>query len=68
MRVVVEHGGVQRVERLVEVVLLRERDARPVLEALADGELLEVETEALLVARLARTEVGVEAHAFPFWG
>jgi hypothetical protein len=51
--VVMEHRGVQRVERLVEVVLLRERDPRPVLEPLADGELLEVEAEALLVAGLA---------------
>ena len=60
VRVVVQHRAVQRIQRLVRVVLLRQRHAGTMAEALAGGEILEVEADALPIPVLADAMIGAE--------
>ena len=60
VRVVVQHRAVQRIQRLVRVVLLRQCHARTVTEALAGGKILEVEADALPIPILADAMIGAE--------
>jgi hypothetical protein len=60
-----QHRPIQRIQRFIRIVLLRQRDARAVAEALAGCEILEVEAVALPVAVLADAVVGREQGASP---
>src|SRR5579872_119590 len=53
MRIKMQHRSVQRIQRLVSIVLLRQRNARAMAKPLARCEILEIEAVALLVALLA---------------
>ena len=60
VRVVVQHRTIQRIQRLVRVVLLRQCHPRTMAKALAGGKILEVEADALPIPILADAMIGAE--------